>query len=64
MLHRLCRKIIEREVMARYRITYKVDRVGFGDTKEQAIKDSKCYEEDPYSNPLDSAEVIAIEEEE
>ena len=50
--------------MARYRITYQVDRVGFGDTKEQAIKDSKCYEENPYSNPLDSAEVIAIEEEE
>ncbi len=50
--------------MSRYRITYQVDRVGFGDTLEQAIKDSKCYEEDPYSNPLDSAEVIAIEEEE
>lgn len=50
--------------MARYRITFKVSRVGFGDTKEQAIEDSKCYEESPYSNPLDSAEVIAIEEEE
>ena len=55
---------LERKVMSRYRITYQVDRVGFGDTLEQAIKDSKCYEEDPYSNPLDSAEVIAIEEEE
>ena len=48
--------------MSRYRITYQVDRVGFGDTLEQAIKDSKCYEEDPYRNPLDSAEVTAIKE--
>ncbi len=51
-------------IMARYKITFQVERVGFGDTKEQAIEDSKCYEEDPYRNPLDSAEVIAIEEEE
>ena len=50
--------------MARYTITYQVQRVGFGDTEEEAIKDSKCYEEEPYRNPLDSAEVIAIEEEE
>ena len=50
--------------MARYRITYKVSRVGFGDTLEQAIKDSKCYEEEPYRNPLDSAEIISVEEEE
>jgi hypothetical protein len=50
--------------MARYKITFQVERVGFGDTKEEAIKDSKCYEESPYSNPLDSAEVIEIEEEE
>jgi hypothetical protein len=50
--------------MARYRITYQVERIGFGDNLEQAIKDSKCYEENPYSNPLNSAKVIAIEEEE
>ncbi len=50
--------------MPRYKITFQVDRVGFGDTKEEAIKDSKCYEEEPYRNPLDSAEVIAIQEEE
>jgi hypothetical protein len=51
-------------IMARFRITYQVERVGFGDTKEQAIQDSKSYEENPYENPLDQAEVIAIEEEE
>ena len=50
--------------MGRFRITYQVERVGFGDTKEQAIQDSKSYEENPYENPLDQAEVIAIEEEE
>ena len=50
--------------MARYKITFQVERVGFGDTKEEAIEDSKSYEEDPYRNPLDSAEVIAIQEEE
>jgi len=49
--------------MARYRITFKVERVGFGDTKDEAIKDSKCYEENPYWNPLNDAEVIAMEEE-
>ena len=47
--------------MARYKITFQVDRVGFGNTKDEAIEDSKCYEEDPYRNPLDSADVIAIE---
>ena len=41
--------------MARYKITYQVERVGFGDTKEQAIQDSKSYEENPYENPLDQA---------
>ena len=50
--------------MPRYKITFQVERFGFGDTKEEAIEDSKCYEEDPYSNPLDSAEVITIQEEE
>jgi len=50
--------------MARYRITYQVERIGFGDNLEQAIKDSQCYEEEPYRNPLKSATVIAFEEEE
>ena len=50
--------------MARFRITYQVERVGFGNTKEQAIQDSISYQENPYENPLDQAEVIAIEEEE
>lgn len=50
--------------MARFKITFQVDRIGFGDTLEQAIKDSQCYEEDPYRNPLKSATVIAFEEEE
>ena len=48
--------------MARYKITFQVEWVGFGDTKEEAIEDSKCYEEAPYRNPLDSAEVTAIKE--
>lgn len=50
--------------MPRFRITYQVERVGFGDTKEEAIEDAKSYEENPYENPLDQAEVIAIDEEE
>ncbi len=48
----------------RYEIKYQVVRIGFGDTKEEAIEDAKSYEENPYDNPLKNAEVIAIEEEE
>ena len=48
----------------RYEIKYQVVRIGFGDTKEEAIEDAKCYEENPYDNPLEDAEVISIEEEE
>ncbi len=50
--------------MARYKITFQVESIGFGDTKEEAIEDSICYEEDPYRNPLNTAKVIAVEEEE
>jgi hypothetical protein len=48
----------------RYEIKYQVVRIGFGDTKEEAIEDARYYEEDFNDNPLKNAEVIAIEEEE